>query len=61
MIAYCLRNGASNRQELYDALLGIEYWDGKTGANKWINRQVEEEYLILDYKGSGEWVMMNTD
>lgn len=61
MIAHCLRNGATTRQELYEALLAIDYWDGKTGANKWINRQVEEEYLILEYLGNGEWVMMNTD
>ena len=61
MIAYCLRNGATTRQELYEALLAVDYWDGKTGANKWINRQVEEEYLILEYTGNGEWVMMNTD
>lgn len=61
MIAHCLRNGATTRQELYEALLAIDYWDGKTGANKWINRQVEEEYLILEYLGNGEWTMMNTD
>ena len=34
MIAYCLRNGATTRQELYDALLAIDYWPGKTGANR---------------------------
>jgi len=61
MIAYCLQNGAATRGELYDALLAIDYWDGKTGANKWINRQVEEEYLILQYQGDGEWEMLNLD
>ena len=61
MIAYCLRNGATTRQELYDALLAIDYWPGKTGANKWINRQVEEEYLILQYQGDGLWNMLQVN
>ncbi len=61
MIAYCLQNGATTRGELYDALLAIDYWDGKTGANKWINRQVEEVYLILQYLGDGEWEMLDLD
>lgn len=59
MIADCLRNGASTRAELYDALLAVDYWDGKTGGNKWINRQVEEDYLILQYQGGGEWQMLS--
>ena len=59
MVASCLKNGATTRGELYDALLAIDYWDGKTGANKWINRQSEEEYLILRYQGNGEWEMLN--
>ncbi len=54
MIAQCLKDGAGTRQELYDALVGMEHWDGKTGGNKWINRQSEEEYLILQYQGDGE-------
>ena len=61
MIADCLRKGSTTREALYEALLKIDYWDGKTGANKWINRQVEEEYLILEYTGNGEWVMMNIE
>lgn len=59
MIAQCLRNGASTRAELYDALLAVDYWDGKTGGNKWINRQVEEDYLILQYQGDGQWQMLS--
>lgn len=59
MISYCLMNGATTRSELYDALLSIEYWPGKTGGNKWINRQVEEDYMILQYKGNGEWELRN--
>lgn len=55
MVAYCLKNGATTRGDLYDALLAIDYWPGKTGGNKWINRQVEEDYMILQYKGNGEW------
>ena len=58
MIAQCLKDGAGTRQELYDALVGMEHWDGKTGGNKWINRQSEEEYLILQYQGDGEWKML---
>lgn len=50
-----------DRQELYDALLAIDYWPGKTGANKWINRQVEEEYLILQYQGDGLWNMLQVN
>ena len=38
--------------------MGMEHWDGKTGGNKWINRQSEEEYLILQYQGDGEWKML---
>ena len=61
MIAQCLKDGASTRQELYNALVSMEHWDGKTGGNKWINRQSEEEYLILQYQGSGEWTMLELD
>lgn len=61
MIADCLKNGATTRTELYDALVGMEYWDGKTGGNKWINRQSEEEYLILQYQGDGEWIMLDVN
>ncbi len=61
MIAKCLRDGATTRGELYDALLGIDYWDGKTGGNKWINRQVEEDYIILQYQGDAEWQMLELE
>ncbi len=58
MIAQCLKEGANNREDLYSALSSMEYWKGKTGGNKWINRQSEEEYLILQYQGEGEWTML---
>lgn len=41
--------------------MAIDYWPGKTGANKWINRQVEEEYLILQYQGDGLWNMLQVN
>lgn len=61
MVASCLQNGATTRQELYDALVSMERWEDKTGAFKWINRQVEEEYLILQYQGNGEWKLLEVN
>lgn len=61
MIVSCLREGATTRQELYDALCAIDMWEGKTGNAKWINRQVEEEYLILQYKGDGVWEQLDVN
>lgn len=61
MIAQCLKDGAATRQELYEAMISMEHWDGKTGGNKWINRQSEEEYLILQYKGEGLWEMLKSE
>ncbi len=58
MIVECLRNGASTRSELYDALLSIGYFKTKTGAVTWSDRQVEEQYLIIQYQGNGEWKML---
>ena len=61
MIAQCLKDGAATRQELYTAMTSMEYWDGKTGGNKWMNRQSEEEYLILKYKGEGLWELLKDE
>lgn len=61
MIAQCLKDGAATRQELYTAMTSMDYWDGKTGGNKWMNRQSEEEYLILQYKGEGLWEMLKDE
>ena len=61
MIADCLKNGASTRDELYEALCAMETWEGKTGANNWANRQSEEEYLILQYQGNDEWTLLGAN
>lgn len=58
MIVECLRNGATTRQQLYDALLQIGEFKTKTGTVTWSNRQVEEQYLIIQYQGNGEWKML---
>ena len=42
-------------------MTSMDYWDGKTGGNKWMNRQSEEEYLILQYKGEGLWEMLKDE
>ncbi len=55
MIAECLKNGATTRKELYEALCSIDVFTDKTGSVKWSNRQTEEEYLILKYVGDGNW------
>ena len=55
MIAECLKNGATTREELYKALCNIDVFTDKTGSVKWSNRQTEEEYLILKYMGNGNW------
>ncbi len=55
MVIDALEKGATTREELFDALCAIEYWDGKTGGNTWKDRQVSEEYLILQYHGDGDW------
>ena len=61
MIAQCLKDGATTRQELYDALCNMEIWEGKTGTNQWKNRQSVEDYLILQYKGNDKWELFDSE
>lgn len=59
MVAECLKNGATTREELYQALLAIGTFTDKTGSVTWKNRQTEENYLILKYMGNNNWELQN--
>lgn len=59
MVVYALEQGAKTGQEVYDKLLGIKEWKGKTGTCEWNDRQVSEEYSILQYL-NGDWKMTDS-